>query len=196
MARPAPARRSPRGARPPCPLDQAEHRRSIGRREADDRLAWLVSGALAATVLGATGLAGGRVLVAPDLGFAALVGVVIHRAVERGPWLARAFAALLVAAHGAIAPLAQVAGLARIARAAERIARTAALEPRGPSRRDAASEPGGRARRARVHRRGGEGEVALLVWRDHRLRRFELPAVGETVDLPWSAGPSRRFGGR
>jgi len=34
-------------------------------------------------------------------------------------------------------------------------------------------------------------EVLLLVWRDHQLVRFTPPRVGETVELPWSSGPSR-----
>ncbi|WP_438011834.1 hypothetical protein WME89_26265 [Sorangium sp. So ce321] len=31
--------------------------------------------------------------------------------------------------------------------------------------------------------------LVLLAWRDGKLRRVALPAVGETVELPWSPGP-------
>lgn len=31
--------------------------------------------------------------------------------------------------------------------------------------------------------------LAFLIWRDNHLERFAMPAVGETVDLPLSAGP-------
>jgi hypothetical protein len=31
--------------------------------------------------------------------------------------------------------------------------------------------------------------LALLSWRDGRLRRMALPAIGEAVELPWSPGP-------
>jgi hypothetical protein len=30
-----------------------------------------------------------------------------------------------------------------------------------------------------------------LAWRAHRLERLAMPPVGETVELPWSAGPSQ-----
>jgi hypothetical protein len=30
----------------------------------------------------------------------------------------------------------------------------------------------------------------LLVWRDHQLERFTPPRIGQTVELPWSPGPS------
>lgn len=32
--------------------------------------------------------------------------------------------------------------------------------------------------------------LGWVVWRDHRLERFVPPPVGETVELPWSSGPS------
>ncbi|WP_234023968.1 hypothetical protein [Sorangium cellulosum] len=35
--------------------------------------------------------------------------------------------------------------------------------------------------------------LALLTWRDGRLRRFELPQIGETVELPWWPGPTGFF---
>lgn len=31
--------------------------------------------------------------------------------------------------------------------------------------------------------------LVLLTWRDGRLRRLHLPAIGETMELPWSPGP-------
>jgi hypothetical protein len=34
-------------------------------------------------------------------------------------------------------------------------------------------------------------EIGWVVWRDHRLERLVMPRVGETVELPWSSGPSR-----
>ena len=33
-------------------------------------------------------------------------------------------------------------------------------------------------------------EILLLAWRAHRLVRFTPPRIGETVELPWSAGPT------
>jgi len=39
-------------------------------------------------------------------------------------------------------------------------------------------------------------DVALVAWRDHRLRRVDLPPIGAAIDVPWSPGPSRRFGAR
>jgi hypothetical protein len=34
-------------------------------------------------------------------------------------------------------------------------------------------------------------ELGWLVWRAHRLERLAMPRVGESVELPWSAGPTR-----
>ena len=31
--------------------------------------------------------------------------------------------------------------------------------------------------------------LAFLIWRTNHLERFAMPAVGESVDLPLSAGP-------
>jgi hypothetical protein len=36
-------------------------------------------------------------------------------------------------------------------------------------------------------------ELALLVWRSGRLERLAPPRVGESVELPWSPGPSGVF---
>jgi hypothetical protein len=33
-------------------------------------------------------------------------------------------------------------------------------------------------------------EILLLVWSAHRLVRFTPPRIGETIEVPWSAGPS------
>jgi hypothetical protein len=33
-------------------------------------------------------------------------------------------------------------------------------------------------------------DVVMLVWRHHRLERFTPPPVGDSVELPWSPGPS------
>jgi hypothetical protein len=33
-------------------------------------------------------------------------------------------------------------------------------------------------------------KLAFLIWRDHELIRLALPPLGETVELPWSPGPS------
>ncbi|XYI03868.1 hypothetical protein ACMHYB_30545 [Sorangium sp. So ce1128] len=35
--------------------------------------------------------------------------------------------------------------------------------------------------------------LVLLAWRDGKLRRVAPPAVGETIELPWSPGPTRFF---
>ena len=36
-------------------------------------------------------------------------------------------------------------------------------------------------------------ELGWAVWQDHHLARFTPPAVGQSVELPWSSGPSGVF---
>jgi hypothetical protein len=103
-------------------------------------LAWLVPGALGATLLGgASGAA--RLLLIPDIGFCALVAVLLRDAVARardrststGRRLAGATAvACLLLAHLVLAPvrsLSQIRALASGAREDEEIAATAELRP-------------------------------------------------------------------
>lgn len=248
----------------------------------DGRLAWLVAGGVAATVLGAAGFPAGRMLVIPDLAFAAVLGAVLHRGLTaRGP--GRLLAAALAVVHLAIAPVAALREIDKLvrrardtdaiaaeivrlappsgrvflvaaadpavflyprailsdvapgavrcwsvlsaARAGHRITRTGArslaIEPvghtlldgsfdtlfRGADRPLAAGDTveqcGAEIRVAEVRDgRPARIEVALrrtlddpvlawLIWRDGRLERFALPAVGQTVEVPWSPGPSR-----
>jgi hypothetical protein len=99
----------------------------------------LAAGGLAGVVLGASGTLGGRVLVVPDLGFAALVGTVLAAAFtgERRGASVRTAGVVLAVAHLAFGPVVSVVAIAelrRIARATEAVAasvRTAI--PRGSS---------------------------------------------------------------
>ncbi len=102
-------------------------------------LRWLVPGALATTLMGASGFPSGRVMFLPDVGFAALIGVLLRagfvklaegtkHAAPRGVRIAGALVLLLV--HVVIAPLHTVITslhLRRLARESERAARTAEL---------------------------------------------------------------------
>lgn len=80
-------------------------------------LAWLVAGGVGATVLGAAGFPGGRMLVVPDLAFAAVLGGVLHRGLA-ARWSGRLLAALLAVVHLAIAPLATLRTVHRLVRRA------------------------------------------------------------------------------
>jgi hypothetical protein len=79
-------------------------------------LRWLVPGALAATLIGAAGFAGGRVLLLPDLGFAALLGVILRHGLAhaRRPHLGFALAALLALVHLVLAPLSSLRATHRL----------------------------------------------------------------------------------
>ena len=93
-------------------------------------LSWLVPAALLGLLVGSTGLPGGRVLVIPDIGFAALVGVVIRHAFSRG-WPRRVGGAVLVVQHLLLAPLVSLRVIhivAQTARGAEDVGRTAELD--------------------------------------------------------------------
>jgi hypothetical protein len=244
-------------------------------------LAWLAAGGIAATVLGAAGFPSGRVLVIPDLAFAAVLGVILARG-RQARWPGRVFAIALAVFHLVIAPIEALRAIARhehrgrateaiaqqivelapphgrvllvaasdpmvflyprgvlsdvapgtarcwstwsAARASHRITRTSAhtlaIEPIGHTLLEgsfdelfrAADQPfeigatveqcgatirvaavtGGRPARLEVTLRRSldDPEIVMLVWRDHRLARFTPPRVGETVELPWSPGPS------
>jgi hypothetical protein len=256
-------------------------------RAPSGRILWLAAGGIAGTVVGAAGFPAGRVLVIPDLAFAAVIGLVLHRLVlHRGlaaGWPGRILASLLAIVHLGIAPLQTVGDVHRLAdraRATEAIAaRIAELAP--PSGRVflvAASDPmvflyprailadvapgavrcwsvlsaarsghrltrtgerslaidaldrplldgsfdtlyrgddrpfaigdtvercgatirvaalrAGRPARLEVTLRRSldDPELGWLVWRAHRLERLAMPRVGESVELPWSAGPTR-----
>lgn len=251
-------------------------------RTPSGRVLWLAAAGIAATVVGAAAFPAGRVLVIPDLAFAAVIGLVLHRGLTAG-WPGRILAGLLAIVHLGIAPLQTVGTVHRLAdraRATEAIAaRIAELAP--PSGRVflvAASDPmvflyprailadqspgavrcwsvlsaarsghritrtgerslaidaldrplldgsfdtlyrgddrpfaigdtveqcgatirvaalrDGRPVRLEVELRRSldDPELGWLVWRAHRLERLAMPRVGETVELPWSAGPAR-----
>jgi hypothetical protein len=272
---------------PAAPTGPASHPRADAAAPAPDRapsgpILWLAAGGIAGTVVGAAAFPAGRVLVIPDLAFAAVIGLVLHRGLAAG-WPGRILAGLLAIVHLGIAPLQTVRGVDRLAeraRATEAIAaRIAELAP--PSGRVflvAASDPMvflyprailadqspgavrcwsvlSAARSAHRLTRTGERSLALdaldrplldgsfdtlyrsndrpfaigdtieqcgatirvaalragrparleitlrrslddpelgwLVWRAHRLERLAMPRVGEVVELPWSAGPTR-----
>jgi hypothetical protein len=251
-------------------------------RAPSGRILWLAAGGIAGTVVGAAGFPSGRVLVIPDLAFAAVIGLVLHRALTAG-WPGRILASVLAIAHLGIAPLqtvrtvhrlagrarataaiaARIAELAppsgrvflvaasdpmvflyprailadqspgavrcwsvlsaarsghRITRSGERSLAIDALDRplldgsfdtlyRGDDRpfaigdtveqcgatiRVAALRAGRPARLEVTLRRSlDDPELGWLVWRAHRLERLAMPRVGETVELPWSAGPSQ-----
>jgi hypothetical protein len=247
----------------------------------DRTLAWLAVGGLAATIPGAAGFPGGRVLVIPDLAFAAILGAVIYRGLE-GTRSGGAAAILLALVHLGLAPVAgslSVQTLVRRAQATSAIAKEIEhhLSPSGVAFIVAASDPmvyfyprsiladvaPGSVRclstlsaaRSRHHltrtgrhtftlelvdrplldgsferlfrssdhrfaigdtteqcgatvrvvelasglptrlaiemrRSLDDPELPLLVWRDGRLERLAMPAVGSTIELPWSPGPT------
>jgi hypothetical protein len=263
-------------------------RRVIPERERV-ALRWLVPGGIGAALLGVTGFPSGRVLLLPDVGFAALLGVLLHRGFVRqgagsvlSAGLRVAGAGLLVLVHVVLAPLSSLHVIKKLtheARRTEAIARRIGREapasgrvflvaasdpmvflyPRGilaetspeavrcwsvlsaakaghrvtrTGERSLVIEPEGRTlldgsfdtlfrasdrpfsvgetveqcgatvrvsavkdgRPSRVEVDFDTSldapELALLVWRDSSLQRFVPPAIGETVELPWSPGPS------
>ena len=272
---------------PAAPTGPASHPRADALVPAADstpsgRVLWLAAGGIAGTVVGAAAFPAGRVLVIPDLAFAAVIGLVLHRGLAAG-WPGRVLAGLLAIVHLGIAPLQAVRAVDRLAeraRATEAIAaRIAELAPpagrvflvaasdpmvflyprailadqspgavrcwsvlsaarsghrltrtgerslaidaldrplldgsfdtlyRGDDRpfaigdtveqcgatiRVAALRAGRPARLEVTMRRSlDDPELGWLVWRAHRLERLAMPRVGEAVELPWSAGPTR-----
>jgi len=252
-------------------------------------LGWLVAGAVLATLVSVAGLPGGRVLLLPDIGFCALVGLVLRYGFSAGVTRSRGTravlagcTALVAVVHLGVEPLSSLRTmhtLARRARATERIARTAEFEPmatkrifvvaasdpmvflyprsvlaeessvrrcwsvlsaaksshrltrtgdrsfslepldrallegpfetlfRAPERPlavgDTVRQCGASVRVTRVNRGKPSrlevtfdtpldaDDLALLVWREGRLRRFDLPATGASIEIPWESGPSR-----
>ncbi|HEX4419399.1 MAG TPA: hypothetical protein VH165_15915 [Kofleriaceae bacterium] len=242
---------------------------------------WLVLGGVGGTVLGAAGYPAGRVLVIPDLAFAAVIGLVLYRGLGAA-WPGRIIAAILAIVHLVIAPLATLRTIAKLehrarateaigseivalappsgrvfviaasdpmvflyprgivsdtapgalrcwsvlsaARAGHRITRTGEhtlvvepierpllagsfdrlfrddsrpfalgdqVEQCGATIRVAALRDGHPSRlEVELRRSLDDPELGFLAWRDHRLERFTLPRIGETVELPWSPGPS------
>jgi hypothetical protein len=238
-------------------------------------LGWLALGGLAALLPGVAGYPTGRVLLVPDLAFAAILGSILARGLSARR-AATLFAALLALAHLVWSPLrelheehalgrrgqlaARVAREARAlvppggrailiaasdpfvflyphavlsatapgaitcwsvlsaARGRHRLTRTGehalALEPldhplldgsfdalfRAPDRPFAAGDTvdqcGGTIRvtavqhglparlTIRYQRRLDDPKLTFLVWRDHHLARLEMPAIGESVELP------------
>lgn len=108
-------------------------RASLPRLSDEERgaLGWLVAGATLAILPGLGGFPGARTLLLPNLGFAALLAVVIRRASSapsRGPRLAALALALV---HVVLAPVIDLGNIAfntRIARATESIAEAADLD--------------------------------------------------------------------
>jgi hypothetical protein len=93
---------------------------------------WLVLGACGATVVALGGYPGGRLLLGPDLGFAALLGVTIRRAIPNAPWPRRAAGGVVASIHLLAPPLvllgAAVPAIASMSRANEAIARAVPAE--------------------------------------------------------------------
>jgi hypothetical protein len=83
-----------------------------------DAIRWLVPGALLSIVPCLGAFPGARVLEVADLGFAALIAVVVRHAFARGPWATarRSAGGLLIALHLVLAPLAGLASLAATVR--------------------------------------------------------------------------------
>ena len=102
--------------------------RSVAADEERAALRWLVPGAIVASLIGVTGFPGGRVLLVPDVGFAALLGVLIARGFDKGSGRALriGLVGFLAAVHLVLAPLFSwraMAKLARRARGSEAVAR-------------------------------------------------------------------------
>jgi len=249
---------------------------------APGRVLWLAAGGIAGTVVGAAGFPTGRVLVIPDLAFAAVIGLVLHRGLT-ARWPGRILAGGLAVVHLAIAPLQTVRTVHRLtqrardteaiaariaelappsgrvfligasdpmvylyprailadqapgvvrcwsvlsaARSGHRLTRTGertlvieaidrplldgsfdtlyrsddrplavgdTVEQCGATIRVAALRDGRPARLDIGLRRSlDDPELGWLVWQAHRLERLAMPRIGETLELPWSSGPSR-----
>jgi hypothetical protein len=93
---------------------------------------WLVLGACWATVIALGGYPGGRLLLGSDLGFAALIGVTIRRAIAEAPWPRRTAGGLLATVHLMAPPLVMlgvaVPSIAFMSRANEAIAHAVPAE--------------------------------------------------------------------
>jgi hypothetical protein len=96
----------------------------------------LAAGGVAATVLGAAAFPAGRVLMIPDLAFAAVIGLVLARGLT-ARWPGRVIVAILAMVHLALAPLQTVRAIGKLTRRARAtealaadIARRAAPEGR------------------------------------------------------------------
>jgi hypothetical protein len=90
------------------------HRLLVQRER--DALVWLLPGALVSTLLGVSAFPGGRVLVLPDVGFAAVLGVLVAHGLERGSrrLLRGAVAFVLVLAHLVIAPVSSLRSVMKL----------------------------------------------------------------------------------
>jgi hypothetical protein len=98
------------------------------------RVAWFALGGLGSLLPGAAALPGSRLLLMPSLGAAVVIATVLAHVASRArpPAALRVGAALLAVVHVVVAPVALVATLARVAgmaRAVERIARDAEIDP-------------------------------------------------------------------
>ncbi len=95
-------------------------------------LLWLVPGALVAILPGLGGFPGARTLLLPNLGFAALVAVLVRRAFAEPRVLPKLFAAPLVLIHVVLPPLIDLGNAdftAKTARAVDTIGEQAELDP-------------------------------------------------------------------
>ena len=247
-------------------------------------IGWWVVGGVIATIPGAAGYPAGRVLVIPDLAFAAVIGLVIYRGVfgVQVGVAGRLLAGVLAIVHLVVAPIATGRAIGKLVRrteATEAIAREAIglapasgrlfvigasdplvfLYPRGiatdlapgaircwsvmsaahsaqrvtrndvhtltiealdrpllagsfdqlfraPERPfevgDEVEQCGatyrvvavkdGKPSKVEVHLRRSfdDPEIGVIEWRGDGFARFALPKVGDSVELPWRAGPS------
>jgi len=265
------------------PRDALAAAASAGWPSAQPRLlGWLVIGGIAATLPGVAGFPTGRVLVIPDLAFAAVLGALLYRG-HHARWPGRILVAVLAVIHLGLAPLAVLRAVIRFehrarateaiasriaqltpasgrvfmvaasdpmvflyprgilldvaphtlrcwsqwsaARAGHRISRTGTntlviepiertllddsfdrlyraadrpfavgdtVEQCGATIRVAAVRDGRPARlEVELHRSLDDPAVVLLIWRDRKLERLTPPGIGETIEVPWSPGPSR-----
>jgi hypothetical protein len=104
---------------PPEPPPGGSPSRSVGVTGPAQRrtVLWLAIGGIGGTLLGVAGYPAGRVLVIPDLAFAAVLGLVLYRGLL-ARWPGRSLALVLVLAHLVLAPLGVVRTVQKLERRA------------------------------------------------------------------------------
>jgi hypothetical protein len=121
-----------------------------------------------------------------------------HSTIRCWSWLDSAKADARVTRTGASSLLIEPIGTSLLQSAFDRVYRapTVAFHPGdvveqcGARVRIVATEDG-RPTRIEVDGAVGAPGAAILVWQGGAMRRWTVPAVGETVVIPWSAGPSK-----